>query len=569
MKWHGHSIAGWVTSGTPTGRTCPMTKTVIVPINVSSRVLRHISRGIYRTPAGALKELVSNAYDAGARHVTVNTGWPVLREIVITDDGKGMTRDEFIDLVKHIGFTKKQAGKAFTIPGTRIKRRTIGHYGIGLLAVGQLAKVMRITSKTAGTLGGFVAEIGFEQFEEVEEDGVSRSTVKDEAALEEVDHRSRNAPSGLKIGECKITTTRYGSDQKDEAFTRIALSGIRAFVQKHLAGDLADLNPDRSKSKAYSPNYQRLLELLRVNERDMTLGWYPYERLVWEMGVYCPVRYPDVGEYKEGGKLHSIARLAARAKFELRIDGILVTKPFEKSFFNDSDYPVEGVFTWDNEPFLRGRPECRTSGYIIYKRRIRPKILHGILVREGGVAIGGYDSTYLRYPFNEGQKFNQLTGEIYAEGLSGALNIDRNSFNETDDVYMALSKWVHKKLQQQVFSTIKKLQRAPGSARRAANRRDIQETLCLATELTDCEFRRVRFEALGKSELLLRIRGKTLIINQDHRDGVGSSSRQEKALLAAALVLTGITEPDEIQEAENIVQQAKKALKARGDVEEL
>jgi HSP90 family molecular chaperone len=107
----------------------------IVPINVSSRVLRHISRGIYRTPAGALKELVSNSYDAGARQVTVTTGWPTLREIVITDNGRGMTTPEFEDIVQHIGFSNKNLGDEILVPRSPVKRRTIGHYGIGLLAV--------------------------------------------------------------------------------------------------------------------------------------------------------------------------------------------------------------------------------------------------------------------------------------------------------------------------------------------------------------------------------------------------------------------------------------------------
>ena len=56
-----------------------------ITIEVSSRIIRHISRGIYRSPAGALKELVSNAYDAGARKVTINTGYPTVEKIIVTD----------------------------------------------------------------------------------------------------------------------------------------------------------------------------------------------------------------------------------------------------------------------------------------------------------------------------------------------------------------------------------------------------------------------------------------------------------------------------------------------------
>ena len=542
-----------------------MARPRIVPINVSSRVLRHISRGIYRTPAGALKELVSNSYDAGARQVTVTTGWPTLREIVITDNGRGMTTSEFEDIVQHIGFSNKNLGDEILVPRTRVKRRTIGHYGIGLLAVGQLASVMRVTSKTAGTVEGFTAEIDFEQFEQVREDGVDRAEVRDEGTLERSEHRARAmAGSVLKIGQCQITPDRYEKNQADSAFTRIILTGIRKFVHQHLVGTLADLNPQWRKSKAYSANFQELLRLLRENEGNAQLGWYPYERLIWEMGVYCPVPYPGVGHFKAGGKLHRIARLAAAPDFELRIDGIVVRKPFEADFFDDPEYPVEAVFCWDDEPFVRRQDYPRTSGYLIYKRRIRPRALQGILVRENGVAVGAYDSTYLHYPFNEGQKFNQLTGEVYAQGLSGALNIDRNSFNETDDLYISLSKWVHRKLQTGVFSRIKELQSSPEASRRAQNRTAIADTLSVVVGEMEGRIRNIRFTKHGRPSPLLSIRGHTLFINQDHPDGSGSSAKREKALLAAALVLKGIATPADIEEVDEIVKQAKKALKARG-----
>ena len=74
-----------------------MTKNKIetIPIEVSSRILRHISRGIYRSPAGALKELISNSYDAGAKKVTINSNYPVIDKIIVTDNGCGITKSKF------------------------------------------------------------------------------------------------------------------------------------------------------------------------------------------------------------------------------------------------------------------------------------------------------------------------------------------------------------------------------------------------------------------------------------------------------------------------------------------
>ncbi len=524
----------------------------IVPINVSSRVLRHIGRGIYRTPAGAMKELVSNAYDAGARDVTVTTGWPVVEKIVVTDNGRGMTEEEFTDIVQHIGFSKKNTGDEIVVPGTRIKRRAIGHFGIGLLAVGQLASTMRITSKTRDSQVGFTAEIDFDQFERTPDEEIERSDVKSEASVEhgEASQRDADLPK-IQIGKCKVWKEEYSSADKQQSFTRIELTGIRRFVYQHLTGQLAELNAESQKLQRYSSNFQELLRLLREREANVGLGWYPYERLVWEMSVYCPLAYPDIGPFKQGGALRHVADLASKAHFSLRIDGIIVQKPFERTFFEDEEYPVEEIFPWDNESFTSGPAKFCTSGYLIYKRRIRPKAMQGVLVREDGVAVGLYDTTYLHYPFNEGQKFNQLTGEIYATGLSGALNIDRNSFNETDDTYLSLCRWFHKKLREEgVFTRLKQMQSSPEASRRSENRVMVQETLRSVAEKLEGKIQNVRFEKLGRNEPLIRVQGKTLILNQDHPDGSGSGAKREKVLLAAALVLKDVLTPADFDEVD-------------------
>jgi hypothetical protein len=229
-----------------------MARPKIVPINVSSRVLRHIGRGIYRTPAGALKELVSNAYDAGAREVTI--GWPVLESIVVTDNGKGMTEEEFVDIVQHIGFSKKNTGDEVIVPGTRIKRRAIGHFGIGLLAVGQLASMMTITAKTKGTRTGFAAEIDFDQFEHFTEDDIYRADVKPEPGVEHDEAGKREARTpAVRIGKCKVSKVEYPADNKEESFTRIVLLGIRRFVHEHLAGKLAELNAEAARTSEPLP----------------------------------------------------------------------------------------------------------------------------------------------------------------------------------------------------------------------------------------------------------------------------------------------------------------------------
>ena len=46
-----------------------------------------ITDGIYRQPASALRELITNAYDADATNVYVETDWPRFSRISVRDDG--------------------------------------------------------------------------------------------------------------------------------------------------------------------------------------------------------------------------------------------------------------------------------------------------------------------------------------------------------------------------------------------------------------------------------------------------------------------------------------------------
>ena len=534
-----------------------MTAPKRLPINVSSRVLRHISRGIYRTPAGALKELVSNAYDAGASEVTVKTGWPAFNDIVVTDNGEGMAASEFENLLKNIGMSSKSAGQSFPVRGLGITRSTIGHYGIGLLAVGQLASTMTIRSKKSKTRDGFRAELDFEQFEVKQDEDVPRSSIVDEEELEGADNK--NSRRVLSIGTCKFWSETYPPSADRDSFTRIQLTNLRSQTVAKLRGTLRDKqNPQAVLWQEYSATYADLLRMLREREGLAKQGIYPYEQLVWELGVYCPVGYPEVGEFAKGGKLAKIAATAQSARFSVKMDGMEVLKPFEEDFFRDEYYKYAHVFSWGDQVYDGTRKAGPTvSGYLIFKPQIRPKTMQGILVREGGVAVGMYDTTYLQYPYNEGQKFNQLTGELYATGLSGALNIDRNSFNETDDRYLRLADWLHNKLREEVFPKIKRIQSAPAAKRRQENQAFLLRTI---TEVAKSLNKRksVKLRAIGEEMPLITVSRDELIVNTDHPDGRGSGAKREKVLLAAAFVLAGYVKPDQLAEIERLITDAKR-----------
>jgi HSP90 family molecular chaperone len=69
-------------------------------IRVHERALAHLSRGLYRSPASALRELVSNAWDANATSVYVETNYPKFHRLSVEDNGEGFTRDDFDKLMR-------------------------------------------------------------------------------------------------------------------------------------------------------------------------------------------------------------------------------------------------------------------------------------------------------------------------------------------------------------------------------------------------------------------------------------------------------------------------------------
>jgi len=135
-------------------------------LETDDRVLARITEGIYRQPASALRELISNAYDADATEVVILTDAPRFQEISVRDNGHGLSPEILTHLVHHIGYSAKRDPKGSELEmashDTNLSpngRQFIGKLGIGLFSVAQFTRHFLIITKTKGDNFRTVADI--------------------------------------------------------------------------------------------------------------------------------------------------------------------------------------------------------------------------------------------------------------------------------------------------------------------------------------------------------------------------------------------------------------------------
>ena len=118
---------------------------------VDTHLFRELGELLVGRDSTALIELIKNAYDADATQVTVygeHLDSPERGSIVVTDNGVGMTADQFTSGFLRVASRFKDQGDRRSI---LYRRRYTGVKGIGRLAAHKLAKVLDVESIRAGS----------------------------------------------------------------------------------------------------------------------------------------------------------------------------------------------------------------------------------------------------------------------------------------------------------------------------------------------------------------------------------------------------------------------------------
>ncbi len=102
---------------------------------------------VVERPAAAIKELVENAIDAGARNIRIETEGGGLSRIIVTDDGCGMAPEELPVAIERHATSKLQAGENGRVDLLNIS--TLGFRGEALPSIGSVS-VLEILSRGEG-----------------------------------------------------------------------------------------------------------------------------------------------------------------------------------------------------------------------------------------------------------------------------------------------------------------------------------------------------------------------------------------------------------------------------------
>jgi hypothetical protein len=389
---------------------------LLTPSEPAIDLVRLLSQGTYTSFPRALKEFVSNAYDADALRVDIKID-DDCNGITIRDNGNGMTLDDFgtaFASIARSGGVQKGVKRG----RTRMGRVKIGRFGIGSLAVVTICDHFSVRSSKKGSHEGFVAR-------------------KDMAELRNHFGKQENL-SELWTFEA----VQWDTEKFDTHFTELKLDGLSPDIRALL---------EKPGTRKITEPFESISQLSGMDQ------------LLWHLGVICPVPYEngyaiperDLNPARDAVLIDKARRLL-RNRFAVTLNGtpvrrrIIVPTYKENAKKNKAKYAqlVQRGLGYDLTCFRSksGAP-VRYEGYIaVQAQQLFPKEQRGLIVRLRGVAVGDYRTFHLGGDVVSTMLPN-LSGEIWVDtGLDDALQFDRESFREDHPQFMIFREEIEKKI---------------------------------------------------------------------------------------------------------------------------
>lgn len=408
-------------------------------IRVALKILFEISNGIYRDLAGALKEMVSNSFDAEATDVRIHTDAPRFDQITVRDNGRGMTGDFFERAFTNVGLSQKMLHPE--LYRSELNRPTIGRFGIGFLAAAHISSKIHIESFTDTEKPGIQAEMDLDPYFRY----MDKVETFDKFKYGDVVWGSLENP-----GHERGTVVTLEHVTKSKFHQVISRPGLK-FVDWPAEGEF-----ETEPCRAMEGLVRGFLSSSKLSTKELS----GREQILWNLGVSCPVEYLDAGpvlaEVENNEARQVISELKAKtASFQFRVwyDGVQVRKPIlqptprpeAKGLEELDENSPKDVMVWPIR--IHGAaPEAKpvsASGYLLYQPyRLMPQEMRGLLPRVRGVGIGAsYENSLLVDFKGERPLYRvQMSGELYIDdGFDDVLNLDRSSFLEMKPEFQYLS----------------------------------------------------------------------------------------------------------------------------------
>jgi hypothetical protein len=381
-----------------------ITTGVLTPKEPAIDLIKILSEGTYTSFPQALKELISNSYDADATKVTLEFD-EEFTSLTVHDNGVGMTSDEFKDVFMSIARGKSNS----SVSGTKTAggRQRIGRFGIGSLSIVGTASKLTVRSIKKDTGRGFQASIDLTELRQHFNKGEDLS------------------------GWWRFPSTEWGGEPLNSHLTDITIEGIREDIRELLQRPGSKLPSD------FVPDTALLSGI---------------EQLRWKLGIICPVAYADRYPVPESelrknddAVIINHADRLVKDNFEIVLNGGPVLRQIHLPNYHTKKLKNKTEFArlstrglgYEVECFQRKHAGVKCDGYLVVQAAaLFPEELRGILVRIRGVGIGWHRSFNLTSTAST--MLSSMSGEVWADGLDDALQFDRESFREDHPAYVKL-----------------------------------------------------------------------------------------------------------------------------------